>query len=76
MAPISLSFGLLRHAGLALSLLDERVLDREAPDIDVVAYRGDDVKLEEIRISKSSRALGNIRETYHEATVHTDSQSQ
>ena len=58
---ISLSFGLLRHAGLALSLLDKRVLDREAPDIDVVAYRGDNVKLEEIKISKSSRALGKIR---------------
>jgi hypothetical protein len=49
-------YGLLRHAGLALGLLDKWVLDREAPDIDVVAYRGDNIKLGEIKISESSRA--------------------
>ena len=53
--------GLLRHTALALGLLDEWVLDCEAPDIEVIAYRGDNVKLEETKISKLSRARETTR---------------
>jgi hypothetical protein len=38
-------FGLLCHTVLVLRLFLVGILDGEAPDINVITYRGDDIKL-------------------------------
>ena len=54
--PTSQSLGLLRNGnafpGSGLRFLDVRVLDSQAPDIDIIADRGDNVMLQHISLRR------------------------
>jgi hypothetical protein len=51
-----LALGVLDSVGALIGLWSAPVLGYGVGDIDIVAYRGDDIKLEEFKISKTSRA--------------------
>jgi hypothetical protein len=79
--------GLLGHAILVLRLLGEGILNGEAPDIDVITYRGDDIELNNVKrlatVSHAHPGRGKGRgkekkgkKAYHKATVNTNRKTQ
>ena len=71
----TLDLRLDRRPGLGVSLLNIRVLDGQAPDVNVVADGGNDIKLEQVSANHASvnNKAGN---TYHEAAIDTNRKTE